>query len=415
MFWQGKAGDDWSGTWMRRMTIGAVVLSAATAWAQPASAPAAAPPATSAPATGTMTLEQASRQAQERMARRVAQRTIEKGTKFLLAAQDAEGAWEAQTGPGITCLVLKALIQEPSIGPRHEAVQRGVAWVLKARHEDGGIYGAEGLLKNYESSVALSLLATLSDPAYAKPIAALQKFLKDLQWDEGEGKSTDDAYYGGAGYGTNKRPDLSNTQMMLEALRDSGLPSDDPTYKKALVFIQRCQMLGEYNDQAFAKGSAQGGFIYTPVNGGESKAGTEEFGGRTELRCYGSMTYAGFKSLLYAGLKKDDPRVTAAIDWMRRHWTLDYNPNMPAKQSEEGLYYYYHVLARALDASGAALVTDMSDTQHHWRIELLQQLQRRQRADGSWTNEADRWMEGLPALTTAYALLALETAFPPGK
>jgi len=53
--------------------------------------------------------------------------------------------------------------------------------------------------------------------------------------------------------------------------------------------------------------------------------------------------------------------------------------------------------------------------QHNWRYELLQQLAQRQREDGSWTNEADRWMEGLPALTTAYSLLALEAAFPAGK
>ena len=30
--------------------------------------------------------------------------------------------------------------------------------------------------------------------------------------------------------------------------------------------------------------------------------------------------------------------------------------------------------------------------------------------DGSWSNEADRWMEGHPVLTTAYAMLALQAA-----
>jgi squalene-hopene/tetraprenyl-beta-curcumene cyclase len=267
-----------------------------------------------------------------------ARELMQRGAKYLLAAQEEEGGWAGESGPGISCLVLKALIDEPSVGPKHPAVQRGLEFVKRFQREDGGIYSAEGFLKNYETSVALSTFAALKAPGYQKPIAAAQRFLKEKQWDEGEEKSVDDPWYGGAGYGHHQRPDLSNTQMMLEALHDSGLPKDDPTYKKALVFIQRCQMLGETNDQPFAKGSTSGGFIYTAAKGGESKAGQWQVEGRTELRTYGTMTYAGFKSMLYAGLERDDRRVVAALDWIKRYWTLDHNPNMPAKQSCEGLY-----------------------------------------------------------------------------
>lgn len=335
-----------------------------------------------------------------------------RGARYLLAAQEKDGGWASETGPGVSSLVVKALIQEPTVGPRHEAVRRGVEFVLRFQRDDGGLYAAEGLLKNYESSVALSMLAVLRDPAYDARVAALQRFLKENQWDEGEGKSPDDPFYGGAGYGRHKRPDLSNTQMMLEALKDSGLPPDDPVYKKALVFIQRCQMAGEHNDQPYAKGSAQGGFIYTPAAGGESKAGTVAVDGRDELRCYGSMTYAGLKSMLYAGLTRDDPRVRAALTWIRRHWTLEFNPNMPEAQSREGLYYYYHVFGRALAAWGEPVIQDQTGREHVWRHELVEQLARVQKPDGQWVNEADRWMEGLPALTTAYSMLALQAAYP---
>jgi squalene-hopene/tetraprenyl-beta-curcumene cyclase len=351
--------------------------------------------------------------ADERELRAQARELLEHGASYLLAAQDKDGGWGAEGGPGIAALVLKALIQEPTVGPRHPAVRRGIEFVLHSQRDDGGVYSAEGLLKNYESSVALSMLTVLKDPAYDRQVATLQKFLKDNQWDEGDGKSLDDPWYGGAGYGRGRRPDLSNTQMMLEALHDSGLPKDDPVYKKALVFIQRCQMLGESNDQPFAKGSTQGGFIYTPVNGGESKAGTLEGGGRSELRCYGSMTYAGLKSMLYAGLSRDDPRVQAALDWMRRHWTLDYNPNMPEARSREGLFYFYHVFGRAMDAWGEPVVWDNAGRDHVWRRELVEKLARLQRPDGSWVNDMDRFMEGLPALTTAYSMLALQAACPP--
>ncbi len=344
--------------------------------------------------------------------RELAARLTTSGARFLISTQEQGGGWVSDTGPGITCLVLKALAQQPEIGPHHAAVERGVAFVLTFERSDGGIYGAEGLLKNYESAVALSMLAALKSPVRQALIDRVQKYLTTLQWDEGEEISIDNAWYGGAGYGRGERPDLSNTQMMVEALRDSGLPTDDPAYRKALVFIQRCQMLGETNDQAFARGSSQGGFIYSPVGGGESKAGELEVGGRREPRCYGSMTYAGFKSLLYAGLSRDDARVRAALDWIRGHWTLEYNPNMPEKQSSEGLYYYYHVFARALDAWGEPVIVETSGRPRVWRHELLARLERAQRPDGSWVNEADRWMEGWPQLTTAYALLAIQAAYP---
>ncbi len=344
--------------------------------------------------------------------RAISQRVLRSGARYLIASQEESGAWFSQAGPGVTCLVLKALIQEPSVGPKHAAVRRGLEFVAKFQRDDGGFYSAEGLLRNYETCVALSLFALLDEPAYKKRAAAAQKFLKDGQWDESEGKSIDDPWYGGAGYGRHKRPDLSNTQMMLEALHDSGLPKDDPTYQKALVFIQRSQMLTESNDQPFAKGSSDGGFIYTPANNGESKAGTHEVNGRIELRSYGTMTYAGFKSMLYAGVERDDPRVKAALDWIGRYWTLDFNPNMPQKQSREGLYYYYHVFARALAAWNEETVKDQIGREHHWRRELVEKLAKLQRKDGSWVNEADRWMEGHPALTTAYAMLALQAAFP---
>ena len=334
------------------------------------------------------------------------------GARYLLAAQEKDGGWGSQTGPGISCLVLKALIQEPTVGPEHPTVKRGIRFVLRFQRDDGGIYAAGGLLRNYETSTALAMFAALKTDEYKTRIARAQQYLKDLQWDEGEEKSIDDVWYGGAGYGHHKRPDLSNTQMMLEALHDSGLPKDDPTYRKALVFIERCQMWGESNDQPFATGSGQGGFIYTPAGGGESKAEQVEIDGRKVLRCYGSMTYAGFKSMLYAGLTRDDPRVKAALDWIGRHWTLEYNPNMPARRSKQGLFYYYHVFARALRAWDEGVVTDHVGRKHDWRRELVAQLARTQRDDGSWVNEADRWMEGHPALTTAYAMLAIQVAFP---
>jgi squalene-hopene/tetraprenyl-beta-curcumene cyclase len=337
--------------------------------------------------------------------RQRASELLRRGAQYLLAAQKDDG-WDIDKGPGITALAATALARDSRIGPQHAAVRRAVQAVLKSRRGDGGVYSALGLHKNYETSVVISMLTVMEEKESAEAIQAAQKFLIERQLDDGDGKSVDDAEYGGWGYGLLGRADLSNTQMMLDALHDSGLPKDHPAYAKALAFVARCQMNGETNDREFARGSSTGGFIYSAASGGLSKAGKEEING------YGSMTYAGFKSLIYCGLTRNDPRVKAALDWMTRHWTLDRNPNMPDKQSREGIYYYYLALARALAAHGEPEIRDAVGRRHDWRAELVKKLAELQQPDGSWVNTEDRWMEGLPALTTAYAMLALHAAVP---
>ena len=168
------------------------------------------------------------------------------------------------------------------------------------------------------------------------------------------------------------------------------------------MFISRCQNLeSEYNRTPYSAKNPDGGFYYTPAEGGTSQAGTTATGG---LRSYGSMTYAGLKSMIFAGVGPEDPRVKAAVSWIRQNYDLDSNPGI----GNAGLYYYYHTFAKALDAMGDTTVVDGRDQRHHWRAELVEVLAGRQRDDGSWVNKNDRWLEGDANLVTAYALLALD-------
>jgi squalene-hopene/tetraprenyl-beta-curcumene cyclase len=343
-----------------------------------------------------------------------ARAAVGRGLEFLAAAQDTQGGWTPKYGPAITALVAKAFAQDPRYGPDHEIVRRATRYILTFRQKDGGLYTPQMNLANYQTAVAVMFLASLNDDRHAETIRAAQRFLTSLQYDVSEAIDLDNPWYGGAGYTETKRPDLSNTQLMLEALHESGLPSSDPVYQRALKFITRCQMLGATNDQPFAKEATDGGFIYTPADGGQSMA-SEEVGEltRRELRSYGSMTYAGFKSMLYAGLDRDDQRIRAAYEWIRRHYTLDANPNMPDRLSKQGLYYYYHVFARALHAWGEPTITDADGRVHHWRTDLCRKLVSLQNRDGSWANDADRWNEGDPNYVTAMAILSMQTALQP--
>jgi squalene-hopene/tetraprenyl-beta-curcumene cyclase len=330
-----------------------------------------------------------------------AMKLTERGIAFLRPRQDAKGGWSTQREPGVTALVVTALLRSGQVTPDDPAVTKALAYLETFIGPKGGL--SEAPHANYTTSIALIAFQEANrNGRYDRTIKASQNFLKTMQWDETEGKIREDTFYGGAGYGgRNSRPDLSNTAFFMEALRETGLPQDDPNLQKALVFVSRCQNLkSEFNDQAWSSKVNDGGFIYTAANGGESMAGKTADGG---LRSYASMTYAGLKSMIYAGLAKNDPRVQAALTYIRAFYTLDENPGL----GQQGLYYYYHTFAKTMAVLGEKTLIDAKDVPHDWRAELVAALAKLQQRDGSWVNPADRFMEGDPNLVTAYALLAL--------
>src|SRR5437868_11705402 len=118
----------------------------------------------------------------------------------------------------------------------------------------------------------MALAAGKRDAKYRPVIGNGAEFLKKLQWDEGEGKNPKDDFFGGAGYDSQSRPDLSNTQVFLDALKAAGVSQNDPAVQRAMIFVSRCQNLkSEHNDQPWAGKINDGSFIYTPAGGGETK------------------------------------------------------------------------------------------------------------------------------------------------
>jgi squalene-hopene/tetraprenyl-beta-curcumene cyclase len=366
-----------------------------------------------------------------------AREAIAKGLAFLRSAQSPTGAWMLRepaagtdqrmpsqaTATAVTALCLKAFAQAGA-GPSSDPIARRAVEFIRVR-----MRGAEGALEpdaspngvgNYVASAVVSALAACDQPEDALLIQESVEWLRRTQWDEGESVPREKDWYGGSGYGSRGRPDLSNTQMMLDALHDARVSPDDPAVQRAMLFVTRTQNLKSANAAEWAQsGSNDGGFVYTPANGGESFASEDAGEGRygelipagqpRSLRSYGSMTYAGLKSLLYAGLSADDPRVKAALEWIRTHWTFEQNPGL----GRQGWLYYLHAQSRALNATRLVQVTDVRGTAHNWRDELIDTLVRAQRPDGSWRNDVARWEESRPELATAYALLALEEAIKP--
>lgn len=365
---------------------------------------------------------------------------IKKGIVYLRNTQAEDGSWMPEVGPAVTGLVLTALINQPDIGPDDPAAAKAIAYILKNAQEDGSIRnGPDGILASYNTALCLSALAPVrNDPKVAEVIKKGQDFLRGTQWiigmtdPQGNVIDKDHPFVGGFGYGKHGRPDISNTQMALQALHDTGVDCEDPVFKRALVFLNRLQAT-ESNDLYRDKmEKLDGGFIYsTSVNKDaigkpESKANQDQIdeavAGRpvSGLRTYGSVTYAGFKSLIYANLDREDPRMIAAMDWISKQYALDRNPGMPEEQKLQGLFYYYLAKARALNAYGSSTIKVQrpeKDAQgesiiesRDWANDLIDTIVSQQNEQGWWANTESRWMESQPVLVTAYSVIALQNA-----
>ncbi|HEY8749114.1 MAG TPA: hypothetical protein VIM11_14115 [Tepidisphaeraceae bacterium] len=350
-----------------------------------------------------------------------AQAMVDKGLAYLKEHQKPDGGWqEAADPPAITAIVIKAFVQDGHVKPDDAFLEKALAKLVSFQKDDGSI--SDDRLATYNTAIAISALAESKQDRYKPALTKALQYLRTIQWlDKIDGVPANmkvkenDPNYGGFGYGSKgKAADLSNSQTALDALKDAGLKPEDPAFQAALKFLTRAQNNSETNDQKWA--AEDGGFIYSTADGGSSKAldyTTPD--GRVVHRSYGSMTYAGLKSMIYAGLSKDDPRVKAAWKWVTHNWTLDENPGVKfgdaknPKGGDDGLFYYYHTLARALHAYGEPVITDAKGDKHDWRLELLQKLSAQQAADGHWTG-LQKWMEDKPTLSTAYAILAIQEA-----
>ena len=344
-----------------------------------------------------------------------ARTALAKGAAWLAAQQQADGHWAIADSPALTGLSMWAL-QKTDPAAYQTAINRAMVFVLTSVQEDGSIWRQPAMqrkgggLANYNTAVCMTALHALGRPELVPVVQNARTYLAKMQYLDGG------SYGGGMGYDADQgRPytDLSNSYMAYEAmrltqdvedLRAAGEPKADLDWKAAQEFLAQVQNLKGVNTNSYASDSAddQGGFAYTPGAG----ASTTNADGKVTLRSYGSMTYAGLLALIYAQVDSQDVRVQSAKDWAARHWSLDENPGM----GDEGLYYFFNVLAKSLAAAGDETLTLPDGRTVVWREEIARKLIALQKPDGFWVNENNRWWEADPNLVTAYTMLALATA-----
>jgi len=339
--------------------------------------------------------------------------SLETAFKYFLDSQQPNGSWKYD--PAITALVLYSFMLEPAYNPDNktdEAISKGYAFLAKYAKPDGGIYHEQ--YRNYSTAVGLMAFAATGKPKYQPIIDNARKYLIKFQLDEGEDISPDHRFYGGIGYGGDDRPDLSNLHLALEAIKaaeDFEAAPDDmqrllgttkrqlsqetlaPHWLKALVFLSRTQNVESVNDMDYA--TDDGGFIYE----------TGHYKPERSIS-YGSMTYAGLKSLLYAGIDKNDIRVRKAYSWICNNYTVEENP----KFGTTSLYYYFMTAAKCLRTFGRDTVIDGMGRKHYWREDFIEKIISLQHEDGYWVNSDGRYQENVKDLATAYSVIAIKNA-----
>lgn len=339
---------------------------------------------------------------------------IGKGVDFLTETQHEDGYWGNPQIPAYTALAAYNMLRNPN---RDDAdtlpveLEKALDWIVSQQKDDGGIYGKG--LATYNTSLSIMALLAGGREIDEPVIVEARRFLVNQQADIDIKGVADSKFDGGIGYGGSyAHSDLSNMHFAVQAIRESQHlieneerfgKQPDLDWEAAATFISRCQNLPETNDQEFASGDPdnKGGFVYFP---GNTKAGEQDLGdGKVALRSYGSISYAGLLSLVYADLDEDDVRVKAVVKWLADNYTITENPGMGA----EGRFYYYQAMSKALTAANIDKLVAADGTVIDWRRDLSRQLVTEQNPDGSWLNDNSRWFEGDAPLVTAYGLTAL--------
>ena len=360
-------------------------------------------------------------------------RGLAEAMRALVAAQAPDGAWRSPTygvfrdGLTLTPAVLKAVAFGPDVQGAVSARQRGAVYLASRVRADGSIdAGPFGLTYPvYTASAAVIVLSRLDTREGRQARDAWLRELRRRQLTEELGWEPADAAYGAWGYAieptakhkTNPNvaraidADVSSTLFAVGALRIAGMEPSEPSVRKALTFLQRCQNVPEDGHES-DPGFDDGGFFFSPTDPVRNKAGTAgtDRCGRTRYHSYGSATADGLRALLRCGVTPGHKRVVTARRWLERHFSASTNPGMfePLREDERDATYYYYAWSaahafRALDIHKLCKDTHELD----WAAALAEELLRRQRSDGTWVNRFTAAKEDDPLVATSFATGAL--------
>jgi len=329
--------------------------------------------------------------------------SLARAAQYLWSQQADDGGWHSHTygllrsGQALTPFVLEALLEIPdAVYPLPQAkVDRALAFIRKNTRPDGALGMADPGIPdypNYSTALAVSATSRARRPGWGMQVRPMLAYLRAQQFTEQNGWHPADPVYGAWGMGGGRRTppdtghvDLSMTRYVLEALRDAGMPASDPVFEQALVFLERCQNL-----------DADGGFFFSTTEFDTNKAGHDG----KHFRSYGTTTADGILALLALRRPLDDPRITAAQQWLASHHRDMDVPGFVGAAYQRwprGLSFYYSsAAAQAFRSLGIEAGSGIADG-----------LNRTEHPDGSWANPENLVKEDDPLIATGFAVRAL--------
>jgi len=282
------------------------------------------------------------------------ERVYERGLKFLVASQNADGSLPGQYGsePGVVGLGVMSMLahgEDPNHGPYAKTIKRGIDFVLKQQTDTG--YIGNSMYNHGFATLALaeSYGAVQDDrigPALKKAVELIissQDKNRFKAWRYSPEASDADSTVSGACF------------VALIAARNAGLKVPDKNVEDALRFFTDCQSPG-------------GEIGYMPRSGSQG----------------GATTAIGTAAFAYAR-KKDQPTFTKALKAMKGN-----------DDSGGGGYPFYFEYY----AAQAYFQGDFKEWQK-WNEGQVKRLTETQSDDGSWDS-------GLgPGTCTAFGLLSI--------
>lgn len=343
-----------------------------------------------------------------------------RGSQFLCQTQDRDGAWRSshygffRGGDALTPLALTALLDSAQTPTVQQAMRSGGVWMDQFTDRIATLKEPWTELRYplFTASYAARYYARLADPVRAKIWADL---IIALQHSAQLGWAKDDPRHGawsdtsmpprkpaGEAVPDMVNPNISATAMAVLGLISAGRIEEA---RNAVPFIEKCQnWRADHREAAFD----DGGFFFALEDPARNKAGVagKDARGRERYRSYGSATCDGVLALLALGKSADDPRVDAALRWLRGFPAgLPHPAQWPADRADSGralLYYYAQALAEVLRRQGGQAWTLKS------RRNLWRGLNQEQGTEGSWSNADAESCEDDPIVATAFALHAFK-------
>ncbi len=308
--------------------------------------------------------------------------SIQRGVRFLLQDQNAEGYWNEFPGQlgALPALVVLALLNcdvEPDSPELRDALRK---------------ISQQKPTMTYSSSLIIMALAQADPVRYRPQIRQHAEFLVSIQ-----------TALGGWGYSGGTWQDSSNAQFAILALHEAqlaGVPINREVWQRARNYWESAH-----------DGRGGGSFGYQP--------------GRATAT--GSMTCAGVCSMVFIDENleqaaatvrgdtvnccqnaKPSPMIEVGLDWLGKYFSVTRNPSQRGGGAHaSALYYYLYSLERTGRITGRRFIGT-----HDWYREGTKQLLSNQQLDGSWRNPHDR-SEGDPLIATSMALLFLSKGLRP--